>query len=241
MAFLLRCFAILFISLHVYAAPIIIGTLAFSPPFEMVANKKGDLVGFEVDLMNEICRRIQVTCQYKTLFFKQIFNQVQSGGVDLGVAAITITEERELLFSFSLPYMLAQGQLLTTAKSSINSMSDVDGKWIGVEAGSLFKSIAAKKFNKAKIVEYNTQQDLFQAVMNEDVDVIMFDLASAQYWINSNAGSFKAVGSGFSLGAGYGVVANMDHAPLITQINKALLEMESDGTYLMIYKRYFYI
>lgn len=216
-----------------------IGTLPYAPPFEMIADKQGHMVGFEIDLMTEICKRIKETCIYKPLTFKEIFAEIQSGKIDLGLAAVAITSERQLLYLFSLPYLEAKGQLLTTGDSNVQGIKDLAGRRVGVEAGTLFKSIGEAKLKNSTVVEYPTQQDMYQAVANKQVDALFFDMASAHYWVDNNQGLFKTVGRDQIIGKGYAIIANLRSTALVNRINNALVGMENDGTYLSIFKRYF--
>lgn len=222
-----------------YAAPLIIGTLAYDPPFETASDKTGDFFGFDIDVMNEICNRLRATCKYKSFPFEQLLHETQFGKLDLAIAGISITAEREQFALFSLPYLASKAGLLTKSSSAITKFSDVNGKRIGIEAGTVFKGIVLKKFPNVKLVEYKEQNDLFQAVADNNVDLIMLDEASAKYWISNNGDLFKLVGGPISIGVGYGIMANLNNSALINQINGALISMENDGSYLSIYNRYF--
>ena len=155
-----------------FSGSMIVGTLPYAPPFEMIADKQGHMAGFEIDLMNEICRRIKETCLYKPLTFKELFVEIQSGKIDVGMAAVAITSERQWLYLYSLPYLQAKGQLLTTNDSAAHGIKDLAGKRVGVEAGTLFKTIGQTMLKDSTVVEYPSQQDMYQAVANKTVDAL---------------------------------------------------------------------
>ena len=236
--FLIMLFVFLF-DTTLYAKQLIIGTLSYSPPFETVADKKGNFFGFDIDIMNEICKRLHDSCQYKALPFEGLFQEIQSAQIDLAIAAIAITPERLALFSFSISYLPSKGQLLTSIDSPINNVKGFDGKRIGVQSGSLYEKLASNTFVNAIIIEEETQQDLIEAISKKKVDAIFCDEASAQYWIDSNDDLFKTVGAGIPVGLGYGIMANTNNIALIKRINKILSDMAEDGKYLSIYKQYF--
>ena len=236
--FLVFVFGILFNN-YIYAEQLIIGTLAYDPPFETAADQKGDYFGFEMDLMNEICRRMNDQCKYKPFYFKQLMIEVQSGTIDLAIAGITITNNRRLSYLFSLPYLKSNAQLLTTSTSNINAPKDINGKRLGFEAGTLFKKLVQQKYNNMTIIEYKTQTDLFQGIANNEVDIIILDEISATFWVTNNNSQLKLVDDSIPVGEGYGIMANFSKQDLISRINNTLIDMENDGTYLAIYKRYF--
>ena len=239
MKYLLACITSFMISCSVCTANIVIGTSAYDPPFEMATGDKSGFFGFEIDLMNEICNRLNDTCQYKPFVFEKLFKELSAGKIDIALSGITITEERQLTWIFSIPYLASKAGLITKSNTNINSFDDVRGKNIGIEAGTIFKTFGDSTFPGATIKEYHTQYELLQAIGNDDVDIIILDYESAQYWINNNNLLFKLVGSGINLGTGYGIMANPDKSDLINRINNALNAMQNDGTYLSIYNRYF--
>lgn len=239
MRFFLTILFVFLFGTPLHAKPLIIGTIAYSPPFETVADKNGNFFGFDIDIMNEVCRRLHTTCKYKALPFEGLFQEIQSAQIDLAIAAIAITPERLTLFAFSIPYLPSKGQLLTSIRSPVNNVQGFDGKRIGVQAGSLYEKLAINTFKKATIVQEKTQQDLLEAISNKKVDAILCDEASAQYWIDNNEGLFKTVGAGIPVGLGYGIMANTSNLALIEHINRILSDMAEDGTYLSIYKQYF--
>ena len=239
MRYFLMCLASFLIHTHLYAGQLIIGTLAYDPPFETTSDNKGNFFGFDIDIMNEVCNRLQEKCHYKPLTFEKILSETQSGQIDLAIAGISIMPNRQLLYLFSLPYLASRAGLLAKSNSTIKTIEDIQGKHIGVEAGTLFKTLALNKFPGVQITEYDTQNDLFQAVADDDVDLILLDEASAQYWMTNNGVSFKSVGKPIPMGVGYGIMANLSNSTLINRVNNALISMENDGSYLVIYKRYF--
>lgn len=228
-----------FISLSLRAENLIIGTSSFNPPMESLASENGVYTGFEIDLVNEICHRINATCVYKPLPFTGVMQQVAQGKIDLGIDGFFITDERRKYFLFSQPYLQTKAQLFTTVDSDISASNINTGKRIGVEAGTVYQYILSTIYNNIEIVEYDNQPDMLEDLANHEIDLIMFDLIGASYWANTNSKIYRLVGDAIPFGNGYGIMANKNNVELVTRINKALLEMENDGAYLAIYSRYF--
>ncbi|WP_115707012.1 transporter substrate-binding domain-containing protein [Legionella sainthelensi] len=226
-------------STSLFAEKLIIGASSFNPPMEMQATTNNVFTGFEIDLLNEICRRINATCVYEPMTFEDIMKSVATGKVDLGIDGFFITQERLGYYSFSLPYLQTQAQLLTTIDSDVDSTKINTGKRIGVEAGTVFKSILEQKYDNVKVIAYNNQQNMLRDLADHDIDLIMFDFIGAAYWVHTNPDYFKLVGKAIPFGMGYGILANLNQGALISRINNALDAMEKDGTYSSIYSRYF--
>ncbi|STX30184.1 arginine ABC transporter substrate-binding protein [Legionella beliardensis] len=235
----LRLLFVNLLSLNLYAQNLIIGASYFNPPMEAQATKDGVFTGFEIDLLNEVCRRIKANCIYKGMTFKEIMDAVLLGKINLGIDGFFITKERLNSYLFSLPYLQTQAQLFTATDSNINNTNINTGKKIGIEAGTVFKSILMSMYDNISIIEYANQQDMLQDLVDHKLDLIMFDFIGASYWVNNSQGKFKFVGNAIAFGLGYGIMANLNEEVLISQINDALQAMENDGTYLAIYSRYF--
>ncbi len=209
------------------------------PPFEMIADHEGHLMGFEIDIMNEICKRLDNPCAYKTLPFENLLNQVEQGIVDLAIAGITITAERQARFLFSSPFLISKMQAISTTDNVIKEFSDIHGKRIGVEKESVFKNYSKTNFSENETKEYSSQNDLFAGIVNNEIDVILLDEISARYWMTNSSNNLKLVGNSVPIGVGYGIIANKNQVVLISKVNDALRNMAKDGTYLTIYNRYF--
>lgn len=239
MKFLLLLLCLL-ISPLLHAEKITIGTLPYDPPFEMAADKHDHFYGFDIDLMQEICKRAELDCQFKSMNFEQLFTELLAGKITLAIGAISITEQRQETFLFSLPYLASGGQFMALTNTPLTAVEGIRNKRVGVERGTLFKALVLEKFhNLVNVIDYATQEELLSALNNKNVDVILLDTGSAKYWVANNGSLFKLVGSSMEIGVGYGIMANKNQTDLINRVNRALLGMENDGSYLRIYSRYF--
>lgn len=220
-------------------ADIIVGTLSYDPPFEYVVNNKDSLAGFEIDLMNAVCKKINEKCQYKPMLIKSIFEQVNEGTIDLAIASIAITKERQANFLFSIPYLESKYQLITLIDSPINKASDINGKTLGVVKGSLFEDLAYTLFKNIKLVESASDSDLYSNLTQKKVQAILVDYLMAKFWQSNSSDELKLVGEGLPIGNGYGIISKKSNTALINNINQALTDLENDGTYLRLYEQYF--
>jgi ABC-type amino acid transport substrate-binding protein len=113
-----------------------IGTYFVNPPFEYLS--KGGEVGFEVDLMDAIARRLGLKPVYINTQWETILREMKEGRYDCIVGGITITPNRERILAWSTPYMtttlsLVVNQAKTPAIRSINDLKDAS---VGVQAAT---------------------------------------------------------------------------------------------------------
>ncbi|VEG91525.1 transporter substrate-binding domain-containing protein [Legionella spiritensis] len=230
----------LFLNNCLFAQKVIIGTMPDHPPFSMLADDHSHFYGFEIDLMEAICHRANLQCEYVAMEFKDLFIQLKARNITLAVATIDITEERARKFLFSIPYLCSKVQYMTTMSAPIYSIPQLVNKRIGTLKGSDLKMIVFQQVNgKATVFDYPTTSLLVDALGHNNLDAVLMDGGTAQYWADNNDNMFKLIGPRIFMDTGYGIMANKNQSQLINAIDKALLSMENDGTYLQIFSRYF--
>jgi len=223
-----------------HARSLLIGTTAQNPPFNSLADDKDHFYGFDIDIMSEICLRIHQTCKFTPMVFNQLFSALKGEKIDLAIAAIIITPIRQEKFLFSLPYLSSNAQFMTLNKSSISSAKEIINTRIGTRLGTPFKELAEDIYSdKIHITNLPDIPDLMDGLNNGTLDVVLMDAEAAQNWYTNNSKIYKLIGGPIPVGNGYGIMANLYAHKLLSEINQALLSMESDGTYLKIYSRYF--
>lgn len=222
---------------QLHALTLRVGTLPDNPPFSVLADGDNHFFGFEVDIVSEVCKRLQWTCHFIPLPLEQVFTQLEEGQINLAVASIIISPAREERFLFSLPYLASYAQFLVL-KSSGSDVLEGRGRRIGLNRGSILGKVAKQLYPRAEIVPYETVADLMVALRSQDVDAIIASEKFSNYWAANNT-IFKKFGQGIATGFGYGVMAHRGDEGLIVAFNQALKTMEADGSYVKIYQTYF--
>lgn len=236
-------FSLLYWTSLVFAVgePLKVGIVTYNPPFvQQGANHR--IYGFDIDMMNAICKRINRTCQFQVMRFGQLLDAVADKTVDIAVSDITITPERAQKVYFSLPYMLSKSMFLqkNNPETQPFSLNLFNGKKIGVSTGSIFEAqIIAMGIKNPIIKNYNTTDDLLEALSSGNVDFIVIDAPTARFWVANSDGVFKTVGEEYAYGNGLGIAINFDDKALLEEINNALLQYENSEEYKTNYNSYF--
>ncbi|KTD22495.1 arginine transport system substrate-binding protein [Legionella londiniensis] len=231
---------LLFVSSLAMADPLRIGTLYFYPPFAEQDDEKGDFSGFDIDLMKEICKKINRECVFKGMNFVDLFPALDSGKIDLAIGAISITVKRKYKYLFSYPYLANYVQYIALRSSPIESPDQIRGLTVGMLTGTISRKILNAAFgNQITIKPYLSLNDLINDLKNQNIDTALIDAFTADYWIAANDEIFKKIGHEIRVGSGYGIVALQDKQDLIQSVNQAIVDLEKEGTYLKIYESYF--
>lgn len=239
----MRCISLLLLILTLmtsHAETLNIATPSFSPPFVMTADNQNHFIGFSIDIMAEVCKQMKVTCQIKSMPFSDTFDAVIRNEADLAIGSYTITQDREAYVQFSIPYLPSTAAILTLTDSPMTSTSELKSKRVGTEVDSAFNRYLEKKYgNNIKIMPYANISEMMTALIEGKVDAIIFDKETADFWLGNNYAMFKILGKPFSLGSGIGIMARKDNASLMARVNQALINMQSNGSYLKIHNIYF--
>ncbi|NEP15405.1 MAG: basic amino acid ABC transporter substrate-binding protein [Leptolyngbya sp. SIO4C1] len=214
-----------------------VGTEPAFPPFESQGDG-GELVGFDIDLMEAIGERAGATVEFQSLPFDGLIPSLQTGAIDAAISGMTITEEREQTVDFSRPYFRA-GLAIAVAEDdeAIKTLSDLENKAIAVQIGTTGANQAAD-IPGAEVSTFDSAPLALQELSNGNVDAVINDAPVTLDAINSgNIPGVKVVGE--LLTEEYYGIALPSDSPNIEAINTALDELIEDGTYAEIYEKWF--
>lgn len=223
-----------------------IGIEAAYPPF---AYKTPDnkLVGFDYDIGQALCAKINATCQWIEIEFDGLIPSLKVRKIDAAISSVSITEERLKSVDFTTSYYRLPAKLVTRKDSGINTVpGDLAGKRIGVQRASNFERYAMEKFEPAgaQIIKYGSQNEVFLDLVAGRLDAslagsIVIDEGLLK---SPNGEVYHMLDQNFTdehyFGTGAGIAVRKND-PLAGELNKALAEMKSDGTYDQIRKKYF--
>ncbi len=209
-------------------------------PFEMMDQKSGKMIGFDMDIIREVADRAGFDINLKTMDFNGIIPALQTGNVDIAIAGITITKEREKIVDFSDPYYDSGLRILVrNGENDIGKLDDLNGKKIGTKIGSTSYDYLTKNLSKNDgVTPYPGSSDMYMALMNHSVDAVLYDAPNVGYFSRTKGkGKVKTVGKLYE-GQQYGI-ALKDGSKWVGPVNKALASIKEDGTYKKIYEKWF--
>lgn len=216
---------------------IVVGTNAEYPPFESV-DDAGNIVGFDIDLMNAIAKNAGFEVEFVNTRWDGIFVALASGEFDAVISAATITEERKQTVDFSAPYFNAGQALVVKVGSDIKTVDDLSGKRVGVQLGTT-GDIWASENTDAEVVRYDEITLAFQALAQGDIDAIINDAPTSADIIRANPEmGVTLVGEPFTEEF-YGIAVNKDHPEVLAAINSGLATVRATGEYDEIYNKWF--
>ncbi|MDD2504559.1 MAG: ABC transporter substrate-binding protein [Clostridia bacterium] len=211
------------------------------PPMEY-RNEAGEYAGFDVDLAQEIAKRLDRELEFVPTAWTAIFTALSSNKYDCIISSLSITEERKKTIVYTRPYV-ANNQVIIVRKDNadIASENDLGDKIVAVQMGTTSDD-ACVEFQKATpFKEYKKYEGMNQA-LNElkigRVDAVVTDLVIGKYFVANDMESFNLV------------IATLPNEPIAVgfnksnqkardEVDKVLEEMMNDGSLSAISKKWF--
>jgi ABC-type amino acid transport substrate-binding protein len=207
------------------------------PPFEQ--GKPGNYTGFDVELMEAIAEKIGRTAEFQDTSFETIFRDVAQGKFEAVISAATITDEREKAVDFSNPYYLSEQAVLVKEGSEIKSLEDLEGKTVAVQQGTTGQELAKEKLGGSEIRPYPEGPDAVNALKAGTVEGVIIDAPVAQNAVEKSGG--VEIAEKVPTEEEYGIAVAQGDTELLEEINQGLKEVQEDGTYTKIYKKWFHL
>jgi polar amino acid transport system substrate-binding protein len=222
-----------------------VGT-AITKPFVFRDPVTNDLVGFDIDLANQIATSLGVTLKIVEMPFANLIPALQDHKVDMTIAAMYITAERENLVDLSMPY-LDTGLVMVAHPAQqvhIKTVQDLAGLRVGVKIGATGAKKAQELFAQGinlEIVEYKETLDSFLDLEVGRVDVVFNDYLNTLAYIKDSRSEVRiatdqAGDINFLSRAGLGIAVQKNSPELLELINTTLKKMELDGTLETLYR-----
>ena len=239
------------------AGPASASTVATTPPELLVAAnvyepfvyyRDGQLVGFDVDLVNLIASLNGWTVRYEVMPFTQELQEIGQGTVDLGIGSIFRTPERASHLSFTNAYLNSGLVLVTQAESPIRTASDLAGHRVAVKTGTAsddYVSQLGAAASPIDVLRYATPEEVIASVAGGEADAAVHDYLNAQYLINRSyvgtlvlrqAGLFSSFLTGRQPVA-FPVARNM--LPLLPEFNRTLAHVQNSGLLAQMQTKWF--
>jgi ABC-type amino acid transport substrate-binding protein len=219
-----------------------IGTYFVNPPFEFIDH--GKRVGFEVDLMNEVAKRLGLKPVFVDTRWEVILEEMQHNRYDCIIGGITITPERAKALAWSTPYMTTTLSLVVDTRRipKVTSLTDLKHATVGVQA-------ATTDYNIAVVMQREGQIGKVQVYPFARIGNAMIDLAAGRIgavmkvhpvaaWLAHQHPGLRIIAEVPNDPQPLGVGFNRNNPGLLTAVNDALSGMQHDGWYQALVQRW---
>lgn len=210
------------------------GTNAAFPPYEFY---EGDeIVGIDAEIAAALAEKLGLTLEIVDMDFSSIVTAVQTGKVDVGLAGMTVTEERLENVNFTTSYATGVQVVIVKEDSEIATVDDLAGKLIGVQEGTTGHIYCSDEFGEESVIASTNGATAVQALVQGKVDCVVIDQQPAISFVEANEG-LKILETEYAV-EDYAIAVSKDNQALTDAMDAALVEMIEDGSVQAILDKY---
>ena len=216
-----------------------VGTEPTFAPFEFQKEGSKEFDGFDMDLIRAIGKQLNMKVEILNMGFDALIPAINAGNIDLAIAGMSITPDRQKAVDMSDPYYVS-GLVVVVGKdnAAVKSVNDLNNKGIAVQIGTTGAERAAK-VPGAKVKNFNTNAEVFLELKNKGVEAVIIDKPVAEYFLATGGGKDYAKIVGDTMEAESYGISLKKNSPLTKEINKALLDLKKNGEYDKLYAKWF--
>lgn len=223
------------------SAKLTMATEATFPPYEYY---DGDaIVGIDVEVAQAIAEKLGMELEVTDIAFDSIIPGIQTGKYDMGMAGMTVTDERKEQVNFSDSYATGVQVVIVKDDSPITSVDDLfaDGAStvVGTQAGTtgfIYATSDIEDVGLGTVKSFGKTTDAVEALKNGQVDCVILDNEPAKALVAANEG-LHILDTEYAV-EDYAIAIAKENTDLLEKINKALSELTADGTLQSIVDKY---
>lgn len=201
------------------------------PPFNFV-NEQNKVVGFDPAIGTEIAKRLGIKVEIVTTAWDGIIGGLLANKYDAIVGSMSITDERKKVVDFVGPYYSTMRAIFTMAGSKTTSVSQLGDVTVGVTLGETHEQWARKQGYKIKT--YKGLPELLLELENGRVDAIIGDSIAVILAAKASDRNLAQIKDLVTEAVGAGIAIRRGNPELLAAMQKALDEIQADGTYVTI-------
>ena len=209
-------------------------TNAYFEPWEYYDGE--NIVGIDPEVAQAIADKLGLELEIMDMDFDSIITAVSAGKADIGMAGMTVTDERKQNVDFSQTYASAIQAIIVPDGSDIKTADDMEGKKIGVMQGFTGDLNCTEQFGEDAVVRFNKSAEAVMALQQGKIDCIVIDNEPAKKIIAANDG-LTILDSKYSQ-EDYAIAFAKGNDALRDAVDGALGELIEDGTVEKIMNEY---
>lgn len=211
-----------------------LATNAEFPPYEYHDGDK--IVGIDAEVAALIAEKLGMELVIEDIAFESVIPGVQTGKYDMGMAGLTVNEERLEKVNFSDSYATGVQVVIVREDSDIKSIDDLEGKKIGAQTNTTGAIYASDDYGSDNVIEYDNGAVAVQALVSGKIDCVIIDNEPAKSYVAANEG-LKILETEY-VTEEYAICFAKENTELRDKVNTALKELIADGSVQKIVDKY---
>ena len=220
---------------------LVMATNAQFPPYEFY--EEDAIIGIDAEIAGAIADKLGMELEISDMEFDSIIEAVKGGKADIGMAGLTVTDERKEEVDFTVSYATGVQVVIVAEDSAITSVDDLFAEGanhvIGVQrntTGDLYSTWDIEDEGLGTVERYSKGADAVQALKTGKVDCVVIDNEPAKNFV-ANVEGLKILDTEYAIEE-YAAIVSKDNTELFNKVNTALQELIDDGTVAKIVAKY---
>lgn len=203
------------------------------PPYEfkIMENGKEKIVGFDINIAEEIAKDMGVNLRVLELDFNGLLVSLNADKADMVMAGMTPDEERIKAVDFSEIYYLAEQGIMVSAenKNNLNTLESFAGKKIGVQKGSVQEKIALEQLPNSKVVSLVKLPNIILELKSGNIDAAIVELPVAEGYVKQYPELVLSDAKVIDETGGSAIAIKKGNQDLVDQINSTIKRLQDEG------------
>lgn len=220
-----------------------VGSEGDYPPFSQ-KNPDGTLSGFDIDIANALCAKMEMQCEFVVNEWATIIPSLNAGKYDVIISSMSINDERKQQVLFTQPYYKSGYAFIAPQDITFElTEAGLSDKTICVFKNSVGNDWIEQTAPQATLSQYDNTQTLKTDLFAGRCDAAFDSKLAMQEILDSSGGEdFHFVGEELTdpvFGEGFGIAVPQKEQELANRLDQALDEIYADGTFDTINNKYF--
>lgn len=220
-----------------------VAVMEATPPFSY-RESDGTLTGFNVEIMRELCRAMDVDCTFVEIRFQDLAEAVAAGRFDYGLGNFLRTPERERALTFSAPYWRSSSSLIGPADEGERPLAEaVRGRSVAVIRGSRQHAHMHARTEVGELLVVRHLDEVWSALESGRAEFTLLPtLAGLPFLMTRRGRDFATVGGALvenGLGGTVHIVMPPGRADLKEAVDRAIAATRANGAYQRINRLFF--
>lgn len=213
---------------------LVMATNAEFPPYEFYEGDK--IVGIDAEVAGLIAEKLGMELKIEDVAFDSIIPGVQAGKYDMGMAGMTVTEDRLKNVDFSTSYAKGVQSVIIKENGAVQSLDDIKGKMVGVQTSTTGDIYATGDYGEDHVTKYDNGALAVQALVADKVDCVIIDNQPAKSYVAANKG-LKILETPYAE-EDYAICFSKENTELKEKADAALKELIADGSLQKVVDKY---
>ena len=213
---------------------LVMATNAEFPPYEFYEGDK--VVGIDAEVAGLIAEKLGMELKIEDVAFDSIIPGVQAGKYDMGMAGMTVREDRLKNVDFSTSYAKGVQSVIIKENGAVQSLDDIKGKMVGVQTSTTGDIYATGDYGEDHVTKYDNGALAVQALVADKVDCVIIDNQPAKSYVAANKG-LKILETPYAE-EDYAICFSKENTELKEKADAALKELIADGSLQKVVDKY---